>query len=55
YYLVSDGSGHPWRFKVRSPSFINVGVLRELLVGWKVADVVAIFGSIDIVLGEVDR
>lgn len=55
YYIVSDGSAHPWRFKVRSPSFINLGVLKELLIGWKVADLIAILGSIDIVLGEVDR
>jgi NADH-quinone oxidoreductase subunit D len=38
-----------------APSLIDIGPLREMLVGWKVADVVAILGSIDIVLGEVDR
>lgn len=54
-YVVSDGSISPWRCKIRSPSFVNLGVLRELLIGWKVADAVAILGSIDIVLGEVDR
>jgi NADH:ubiquinone oxidoreductase subunit D len=40
---------------IRAPSFINLTLLRELLVGWKLADLVVIFGSIDIVLGEVDR
>jgi len=55
FYLVSDGSIAPYRFKIRSPSFINLTALREMIVGWKLADVVVIFGSIDIVLGEVDR
>jgi NADH-quinone oxidoreductase subunit D len=55
FYLVSDGSIAPYRAKIRAPSFINIGPLREMLVGWKVADVIAILGSIDIVLGEVDR
>ena len=55
FYLVSDGGISPYRFKIRSPSFINLTVLRDLLVGWKLADLVVIFGSIDIVLGEVDR
>ena len=55
YYLVSDGGASPWRFHVRAPSFINLTVLREMLIGHKVADVVAIVGSIDVVMGEVDR
>jgi NADH-quinone oxidoreductase subunit B/C/D len=55
FYLVSDGSGNPYRYHVRSPSFINLTVLRELCIGHKVADIVGILGSIDIVLGEVDR
>ncbi|MDA8218956.1 MAG: NADH-quinone oxidoreductase subunit D [Dehalococcoidales bacterium] len=54
-YLVSDGSVSPWRFHVRAPSFVNLGILREALVGWKISDAIAILGSIDIVLGEVDR
>lgn len=54
-YLVSDGGLSPYRLHVRAPSFINLAALQEILVGWKVADVVAILGSIDIVLGEVDR
>jgi NADH-quinone oxidoreductase subunit D len=54
-YLVSDGGLSPYRLHLRAPSFINLAVLQEILKGWKVADVVAILGSIDIVLGEVDR
>lgn len=55
YYLVSDGSISPYRCRVRSPSLINLTLLRELLVGWKLADLVVSFGSIDINMGEVDR
>jgi len=54
-YLVSDGSDRPYRLKWRSPSFINLGALGRMARGWKVADLVAILGSFDIVLGEVDR
>lgn len=54
-YLVSDGSHKPYRLKIRSPSFSNLSVLPEIVKGWKVADVVAILGSIDIVMGDVDR
>jgi NADH:ubiquinone oxidoreductase subunit D len=55
FFLVSDGSTIPYRFKVRAPSFINLGVLSQLAVGHKVADAVVILGSFDIVMGEVDR
>lgn len=55
FYLVSDGGANPYRYHVRSPSFINLTGLGEMCKGHKVADVVAILGSIDIVLGEVDR
>ncbi len=55
YYLVSEGGTSPYRMHVRAPSFINLAMLQEILMGWKVADVIAILGSIDIVLGEVDR
>jgi NADH-quinone oxidoreductase subunit D len=55
FYLVSDGSNKPWRFRVRPPSFINLSALSTMVQGRLVADVVAIIGSIDIVLGEVDR
>lgn len=55
FYLVSDGGANPYRYHVRSPSFINITALGEMCKGHKVADVVAILGSIDIVLGELDR
>jgi len=55
YFIVSDGSLNPYRIKVRAPSFVNLSIMGELCKGWMVADVVAILGSIDIVLGEIDR
>ncbi len=55
FYLVSDGSIAPYRCKIRSPSLINLTVLRDILVGWKLADMIVTFGSIDINMGEVDR
>ncbi|HZS75158.1 MAG TPA: NADH-quinone oxidoreductase subunit D [Ktedonobacteraceae bacterium] len=54
-YFISDGSEYPWRAKLRGPSFVNLQILPELLRGHKMSDTVAILGSIDIVLGEVDR
>ncbi len=54
-YFISDGSEYPWRAKIRGPSFVNLAILPEILRGHKMSDVVAIMGSIDIVLGEVDR
>jgi NADH-quinone oxidoreductase subunit D len=55
FYLISDGSPNPYRYRVRPPSLINLTVLEDMCLGLNVADVVAILGSIDIVLGEVDR
>jgi NADH-quinone oxidoreductase subunit D len=55
FYLISDGSANPYRYRVRAPSFINLTVLEDLCLGHTVADAVIILGSIDIVLGEVDR
>ncbi|NJP05152.1 MAG: NADH-quinone oxidoreductase subunit D [Chloroflexaceae bacterium] len=55
FYLVSDGGQTPYRYKVRAPSFINLTPLSDMCRGYKVADVVVILGSIDIVMGEVDR
>jgi NADH-quinone oxidoreductase subunit D/NADH-quinone oxidoreductase subunit C/D len=55
YYVVSDGKPNPWRYHIRAPSFINLTAMEKMCVGQKVADVVAILGSIDIVLGETDR
>jgi NADH-quinone oxidoreductase subunit D len=55
FYLISDGSPNPYRYRVRPPSLINLTVLEDLCLGRNVADIVAILGSVDIVLGEVDR
>jgi NADH-quinone oxidoreductase subunit C/D len=55
FYLVSDGGTNPYRYHIRTPSFVNLGVLDELCRGHLVADVFAILASIDITVGEVDR
>jgi NADH-quinone oxidoreductase subunit D len=55
FYLVSDGTDKPFRYRVRAPSFINLTLLEDMCLGARLADVVVILGSIDIVLGEVDR
>jgi NADH-quinone oxidoreductase subunit D len=55
FYFVSDGTPRPWRMKVRSPSFVNLQCLPTMIRGRLVADVIAAIGSLDIVLGEIDR
>jgi NADH:ubiquinone oxidoreductase subunit D/NADH:ubiquinone oxidoreductase subunit C len=55
FYVVSDGSPNPYRYHVRAPSFINLTGMGQMCKGQKVADVVAVLGSVDIVLGETDR
>ena len=55
FYVVSDGNPNPYRYHIRAPSFINLTALGEMCKGQKIADVVIILGSIDIVLGETDR
>ena len=55
FYLISDGSPNPYRYRVRPPSLINLTLLEEMCLGHTIADAVVILGSIDIVLGEVDR
>jgi NADH-quinone oxidoreductase subunit D len=55
YYIVSDGTASPFRVKVKAPCFVNLSALPAMCRGAMIADVVAILGSIDIVLGEVDR
>ncbi len=55
FYIVSDGSAKPYRMHVRAPSFANLQALPTMIQGMLFADVVAAIGSIDIVLGEVDR
>ena len=55
YFIVSDGSTQPYRLRVRPPSFVNLQALEVMCRGAMVADVVAVIGTLDIVLGEVDR
>ncbi len=55
FYIISDGTGKPYRMKIRAPSFVHASVLPRLCVGHLVADVIANIGTIDIVLGECDR
>ena len=55
FYLISDGSAHPFRMKIRPPSFVNLQALPQMVEGRMIADVVATIGTLDIVLGEIDR
>ncbi len=55
FYVISNGKPNPWRYHVRAPSFINLTPLTTMCKGQKIADVIVILGSIDIVLGETDR
>ncbi len=55
YYIVSDGTERPYRLKIRGPSFINIQILSKILCRVKIADVVIILGSLDFVLGEIDK
>jgi len=55
FYLISDGSDKPYRWRVRAPSFVNLTPLGEMCRGHKVADIIIIFGSLDVTMAEVDR
>jgi NADH-quinone oxidoreductase subunit D len=55
FYVISDGSTNPYRYRIRPPSLINLTVLEDMCLGQSIADAVIILGSVDIVLGEVDR
>lgn len=55
YYVVSDGTARPYRLRIRPPSFVNMEALAGMVEGRLVADVIAVIGSLDIVLGEIDR
>jgi NADH-quinone oxidoreductase subunit D len=55
FYIVSKGEGHPWKCKIRSPSFVNLQSIPHLIKGRMISDVVAIVGSLDPVMGEADK
>ncbi|HKT81907.1 MAG TPA: NADH dehydrogenase (quinone) subunit D [Vicinamibacterales bacterium] len=55
FYVVSDGTNRPWRVKARSPSLLACQALEKMIVGGLIADVIAVIGSIDVVMGDVDR
>ncbi|MCX8027417.1 MAG: NADH-quinone oxidoreductase subunit D [Thermodesulfovibrionales bacterium] len=55
FYIVSDGTGRPYRMRVRSPSFVHAAAIPRLCQGHMIADVIAVIGTIDIVMGECDR
>jgi len=55
FYIVSDNSIAPYRLHIRGPSLLNLTAIRDMVIGWKIADIILIFGSIDICMGEVDR
>jgi NADH-quinone oxidoreductase subunit D len=55
FYIVSDGSTKPYRLKIRTASFSNLAALPEMSRGWKIADIVAIFASLDVIMPDVDR
>jgi len=55
FYIISNGKNIPTRLKMRSPAFCNLSVISEIAEGWMLSDVIAILGSLDIVLGEIDR
>ena len=55
FYIISDGTSHPYRVRIRPPSFLNVASIPKMIEGQLVADVVAAIGSVDVVLGEIDK
>src|SRR5205807_1538510 len=55
FYVVSDGTNRPWRVKSRPPSLLACQALEKMIVGRLIADVIAVIGSIDVVMGDVDR
>jgi len=55
FHIVSDGSNRPWRVKSRAPSLLACQALERMIVGGVIADVIAIIGSLDVVMGDVDR
>lgn len=54
-YIISDGNKNPYRVKFRSPNFVNLGILNKIATGFKIADLVAIGGSLDLIIPDIDR
>ncbi|MGH7274399.1 MAG: NADH dehydrogenase (quinone) subunit D, partial [Nitrospiria bacterium] len=55
FYIMSDGSNKPYRLKIRAPSFVHLGAFDHMARGYMIADIVTIFGTYDVVMGECDR
>jgi NADH-quinone oxidoreductase subunit D len=55
FYIVSDGSSKPYRMRIRPPSFVNLQAIEKMAKGSMIADLVAVIGTLDVVLGEIDR
>ena len=55
FYVVSDGTGKPYKAHVRAPSFIHMGAMRKMLIGQKISDLIPTFGMINMIGGECDR
>jgi len=55
FHIISRGEGHPWRLKIKSPSYGNIQAIPQLLKGHLLSDIVAIVGSLDPVMGEADK
>ena len=55
FYIVSDGGNKPERMRIRPPSFVNLQAIEKMTLGSMIADLVAVIGTLDIVLGEIDR
>jgi NADH-quinone oxidoreductase subunit D len=55
FYIVSDGGNKPERMRIRPPSFVNLQAIEKMAKGAMIADLVAVIGTLDIVLGEIDR
>jgi NADH-quinone oxidoreductase subunit C/D len=55
FYINSDGDNHPYRLKIRSPSYVHLGAFDYMARGYLIADIVTIFGTYDVVMGECDR
>jgi NADH-quinone oxidoreductase subunit C/D len=55
FFIISDGSPRPYRLKIRSPSFIHMGAFDHMARGYLISDIITIFGTYDVVMGECDR